>query len=155
MAQIDQQYAIDSEEHKKAVAETTGWVKFGVGAVVAGGVAVATGGAGTVLVPLAAETVGGAVTTLIGMEADDVAEKYAEDEHLKKSSEDLKEEALSQGVANALLPAQSYVEAPGWSQSEESKLREELTKYVKDSRGHVRDDSLPDPYNEKKDGKVT
>ncbi|MFF5789957.1 hypothetical protein ACFY8P_33910 [Streptomyces sp. NPDC012693] len=155
MAQIDQQYAIDSEEHKKAVSRTTDWVKFGVGAAVAGGVAVATGGAGTVLVPLAAETVGGAVTTLIGMEADDIAEKYHEDELLKKKSDDLKDESLETGKRNALMPGQAYARAPGWSGDDSNYLEEELTKYVKDSRGHVRDDSLPDPYDEKKDGKVT
>ncbi|MFE0700443.1 hypothetical protein [Streptomyces sp. NPDC058872] len=155
MGQIDQQYQIDSEEHKKAVEGTTEWVKFGVGAAAAGGIAVLTGGAGGVLVPLAAETVGGAVTTLIGMEADDIAEKYSEDEMLKEKSDSLKEKALADGKANALIPGQAYARAPGWSKDDRNYLEEELTKYVKDSRGHVRDDSLPDPYDEEKDGKVT
>lgn len=155
MDQIDQQYVIDSEEHKKAIGRTTDWVKFGVGMAAAGGVAAMTGGVGGVLVPLAAETVGGAVTTLIGMEADDIAEKYEEDELLKKKSDDLSDEALSTGKANALMPGQAYARAPGWSEADSNYLEEELTKYVKDSRGHVRDDSLPDPYDEKKDGKVT
>ncbi|MFJ9829395.1 hypothetical protein ACIRSU_34205 [Streptomyces sp. NPDC101160] len=155
MDQIDQQYAIDSDEHKKAVGRTTEWVKFGVGAVTAGGVAALTGGAGGALVPLAAETVGGAVTTLIGMEADDIAEKYEEDDLLKKKSDDLKDEALNTGKQNALMPGQAYARADGWSTADANYLEEELTKYVKDSRGHVRDDSLPDPYDEKKDGKVT
>ncbi|MFH9722413.1 hypothetical protein ACH4M4_05555 [Streptomyces sp. NPDC017254] len=155
MGQIDQQYEIDSDEHKKAVGRTTEWVKFGVGAAAAGGVVALTGGAGGVLVPLAAETVGGAVTTFIGMEADDIGEKYSEDKLLKQKSDDLKDEALAAGKGNALMPGQAYARDPGWSHSDSNYLEEELTKYVKDSRGHVRDDSLPDPYNEKKDGKVT
>ncbi|MFJ7065355.1 hypothetical protein [Streptomyces sp. NPDC101115] len=117
--------------------------------------AVLTGGAGSVLVPLAAETAGGAVTTLIGMEADDIAEKYEQDELLKKKADDLKDEALASGKANALMPGQAYAREPGWSREDGNYLEEELTKYVKDSRGHVRDDSLPDPYDEEKDGKVT
>ncbi|MEE1752264.1 hypothetical protein [Streptomyces sp. SP18CS02] len=150
MAQIDAQYEKDSEEHKKAVGRTTEWVKFGVGAVAAGGVVALTGGAGGVLVPLAAETVGGAVTTFIGMEADDIAEKYQEDELLKKKSDDLKDEALNTGKQNALMPAQAYAEAPGWSRTDSNYINEELTKYVKDSRLHAKDDSLPDPYKPKK-----
>ncbi len=146
MGQIDQQYKEGSEEHKKAVGKTTEWVKFGVGAAAAGGVAALTGGAGGVLVPLATETVGGAVVTFLGMEADDIAEKYEEDELLKKKSDELKDEALFKGKENALMPGQAYARAPGWSEGDANYLEEELTKYVKDSRGHVRDDSLPDPY---------
>ncbi|MGW6567478.1 DUF6571 family protein [Streptomyces sp. NPDC054975] len=155
MGQIDQEYALESDEHKKAVGRTTEWVKFGVGAAAAGGVVALTGGAGGVLVPLAAETVGGAVVTFIGMEADDIAEKYEEDELLKKKSDDLKDEALRTGKDNALMPGQAYARTPGWSREDANFLEEELTKYVKDSRGHVRDDSLPDPYDSKKSGKVT
>ncbi|WP_225801555.1 DUF6571 family protein [Streptomyces sp. NK15101] len=150
MAQIDKDYEKDSEEHKKAVGKTTEWVKFGVGAVAAGGVVALTGGAGGVLVPLAAETVGGAVTTFIGMEADDMAEKYEKDELLKKKSDDLKDEALAMGKENSLRPGIAYANAPGWSEKDRNYLDEELVKYVRDSRMHSRDNSLPDPY-EKKD----
>ncbi|MET9801332.1 DUF6571 family protein [Streptomyces sp. NPDC006368] len=150
MAQIDAQYEKDSEEHKKAVGRTTEWVKFGTGVVITGGVAALTGGAGAALVPLAAETVGGAVTTYLGMEAADIAEKYEKDELLQKNSDELKKDALQTGVDNTRLPAQAYARAPGWSQADANYLEEELTKYVKDSRQHVRDDSLPDPYKPKK-----
>ncbi|WP_406731864.1 DUF6571 family protein [Streptomyces sp. NBC_01794] len=150
MGQIDEDYTKDSDEHKKAVGRTTEWVKFGVGAAAAGGVAALTGGAGGALVPLATETVGGAVVTFLGMEADDIAEKYEEDELLKKKSDDLKDEALGTGKENALMPGQAYARAPGWSKEDANYLEEELTKYVKDSRGHVRDDSLPDPYKPSK-----
>ncbi|WP_406000549.1 hypothetical protein [Streptomyces sp. NBC_00829] len=150
MAQIDQDYQKDSEEHKKAVGRTTEWVKFGVGAAAAGGVAALTGGAGGALVPLASETIGGAVVTYLGMEADDIAEKYEEDEILKKKSDDLKDEALETGKQNALMPAQAYAGAPGWSKDDSNYIQEELTKYVKDSRLHAKDDSLPDPYKPKK-----
>ncbi|MGW8765532.1 hypothetical protein ACWGN5_23825 [Streptomyces sp. NPDC055815] len=149
MAQIDKDYEKDSEEHKKAVGKTTEWVKFGVGAVAAGGVVALTGGAGGVLVPLAAETVGGAVTTFIGMEADDMAEKYEKDELLKKKSDDLKDEALAMGKENSLRPGIAYANAPGWSEKDRNYLDEELVKYVRDSRMHARDNSLPDPYEKK------
>ncbi|MCX5226506.1 DUF6571 family protein [Streptomyces sp. NBC_00233] len=149
MAQIDKDYEKDSEEHKKAVGRTTEWVKFGVGAVAAGGVVALTGGAGGVLVPLAAETVGGAVTTFIGMEADDMAEKYEKDELLKKKSDDLKDEALAMGKENSLRPGIAYANAPGWSERDRNYLDEELVKYVRDSRMHSRDNSLPDPYEKK------
>ncbi|WP_369144506.1 DUF6571 family protein [Streptomyces sp. R44] len=149
MAQIDKDYEHDSEEHKKAVGRTTEWVKFGVGAAAAGGIAVLTGGAGGVLVPLAAETVGGAVTTVIGMEADDMAEKYEKDELLKKKSDDLSDEALAMGKENALRPGIAYANAPGWSEKDRNYLDEELVKYVRDSRMHARDNSLPDPYEKK------
>ncbi|MFE7773186.1 hypothetical protein ACFU5O_04655 [Streptomyces sp. NPDC057445] len=150
MAQIDQDYTKDSEEHKKAIGRTTEWVKFGVGAAVAGGVVALTGGAGGVLVPLAAETAGGAVVTYLGMEADDTAEKYEKDEALKKKSDDLKDDALRTGKENALAPAQAYAQAPGWSKDDSNYIQEDLTKYVKDSRLHAKDDSLPDPYEPKK-----
>ncbi|MGW4704725.1 hypothetical protein [Streptomyces sp. NPDC004285] len=146
MAQIDKDYEKDSEEHKKAVGRTTEWVKFGVGAAAAGGIAALTGGVGGVLVPLAAETVGGAVTTVIGMEADDMAEKYEKDELLKKKSDDLSDEALAMGKENALRPGIAYANAPGWSEKDRNYLDEELVKYVRDSRMHARDNSLPDPY---------
>ncbi|CAM5230504.1 DUF6571 family protein [Streptomyces narbonensis] len=149
MAQIDKDYEKDSEEHKKAVGKTTEWVKFGVGAVAAGGVVALTGGAGGVLVPLAAETVGGAVVTFIGMEADDMAEKYEKDELLKKKSDDLKDEALAMGKENSLRPGIAYANAPGWSERDRNYLDEELVKYVRDSRMHSRDNSLPDPYEKK------
>lgn len=149
MAQIDKDYEKDSEEHKKAVGRTTEWVKFGVGAAAAGGVVALTGGAGGVLVPLAAETVGGAVTTFIGMEADDMAEKYEKDDLLKKKSDDLKDEALAMGKENSLRPGIAYANAPGWSERDRNYLDEELVKYVRDSRMHSRDNSLPDPYEKK------
>lgn len=150
MAQIDKDYEKDSEEHKKAVGKTTEWVKFGVGAVAAGGVVALTGGAGGVLVPLAAETVGGAVVTFIGMEATDMAEKYEKDDLLKKKSDDLKDEALAMGKENSLRPGIAYANAPGWSERDRNYLDEELVKYVRDSRMHSRDNSLPDPYEQKK-----
>ncbi|MFD3663262.1 hypothetical protein ACFWVF_22165 [Streptomyces sp. NPDC058659] len=149
MAQIDKDYEKDSEEHKKAVGKTTEWVKFGVGAVAAGGVVALTGGAGGVLVPLAAETVGGAVVTFIAMEADDMAQKYEKDELLKKKSDDLKDEALAMGKENSLRPGIAYANAPGWSERDRNYLDEELVKYVRDSRMHSRDNSLPDPYEKK------
>ncbi|MFF0474075.1 S8 family serine peptidase [Streptomyces sp. NPDC004284] len=149
MAQIDMDYEKDSEEHKKAVGRTTEWVKFGVGAAAAGGVAVLTGGAGGVLVPLAAETVGGAVTTVIGMEADDMAEKYEKDELLKKKSDALSEEALAMGKENSLRPGIAYANAPGWSEKDRNYLDETLVDYVRDARLHARDNSLPDPYEKK------
>ncbi|WP_449344318.1 hypothetical protein, partial [Streptomyces narbonensis] len=108
-----------------------------------------TGGAGGVLVPLAAETVGGAVVTFIGMEADDMAEKYEKDELLKKKSDDLKDEALAMGKENSLRPGIAYANAPGWSERDRNYLDEELVKYVRDSRMHSRDNSLPDPYEKK------
>ncbi|MFB7589514.1 hypothetical protein [Streptomyces sp. NPDC056169] len=150
MAQIDADYEKDSEEHKKAVAKSTEWVKFGVGAVAAGGVVALTGGAGGVLVPLAAETVGGAVTTFIGMEADDMAEKYEKDELLKKKSDDLKAEALDSGKENSLRPGVAYATDPAWSTEERRYLREELVNYTRTARLHAQDNNLPDPY-EKKD----
>ncbi|MFF0429624.1 hypothetical protein ACFYUJ_35270 [Streptomyces sp. NPDC004520] len=149
MAQIDTDYAQDSDEHKKAVGKTTEWVKFGVGAAAAGGVVALTGGAAGVLVPLAAETVGGAVTTFIGMEADDMAEKYEKDELLKQKSDDLKAEALDKGRQNSLRPGIAYATDPAWSAEERRYLREELVKYTLDSRLHSRDDNLPDPYEKK------
>ncbi|APE21889.1 MULTISPECIES: DUF6571 family protein [Streptomyces] len=149
MAQIDKDYEKDSEEHKKAVGKTTEWVKFGVGAVAAGGVVALTGGAGGVLVPLAAETVGGAVTTFIGMEADDIAEKYEKDEMLKKKSDDLKSEALSMGKENSLRPGIAYANAPGWNEKDRNYLDEILVDYVRDARLHARDNDLPDPYEKK------
>ncbi|MFI0928293.1 hypothetical protein ACH4TP_30885 [Streptomyces sp. NPDC021012] len=149
MAQIDTDYAQDSDEHKKAVGKTTEWVKFGVGAAAAGGVVALTGGAAGVLVPLAAETVGGAVTTFIGMEADDMAEKYEKDELLKQKSDDLKAEALDKGRQNSLRPGIAYATDPAWSVEERRYLREELVKYTLDSRLHSRDDNLPDPYEKK------
>lgn len=150
MAQIDKDYEKDSEEHKKAVGRTTEWVKFGIGAVAAGGVVALTGGAGGVLVPLAAETVGGAVTTYIGMEANDIAEKYEKDELLKKNSDNLKDEALAMGKENSLRPGLAYANAPGWSEDDRNYFNEELVNYVRSARMHSRDNSLPDPY-EKKD----
>ncbi|MER7539127.1 hypothetical protein ABTX77_30730 [Streptomyces sp. NPDC097704] len=149
MAQIDQDYTKDSEEHKKAVGKTTEWVKFGVGAAAAGGVVALTGGAAGVLVPLAAETVGGAVTTFIGMEADDMAEKYEKDELLKQKSDDLKAEALDKGRQNSLRPGIAYASDPAWTADERRYLREELVKYTLDSRQHARGDNLPDPYEKK------
>ncbi|MFE0653609.1 hypothetical protein ACFVZH_34115 [Streptomyces sp. NPDC059534] len=149
MAQIDKDYEKDSEEHKKAVGRTTEWVKFGVGAVAAGGVVALTGGAGGVLVPLAAETVGGAVTTFIGMEADDMGEKYEKDELLKKKSDDLKDESLAMGKENSLRPGIAYANAPGWSERDRNYLDETLVDYVRDARLHARDNSLPDPYEKK------
>ncbi|MET9954908.1 DUF6571 family protein [Streptomyces sp. NPDC006339] len=149
MAQIDKDYEKDSEEHKKAVGRTTEWVKFGVGAVAAGGVVALTGGAGGVLVPLAAETVGGAVTTFIGMEADDIAEKYEKDELLKKKSDDLKDEALAMGKENSLRPGIAYANASGWTERDRNYLDEELVNYVRGARMHSRDNSLPDPYEKK------
>ncbi|MDV9191631.1 DUF6571 family protein [Streptomyces sp. SR27] len=146
MAQIDKDYEKDSEEHKKAVGKTTEWVKFGVGAVAAGGVVALTGGAGGVLVPLAAETVGGAVVTFIGMEADDIGEKYEKDELLKKKSDDLSDEALAMGKENSLRPGIAYANADGWSEKDRNYLDEELVNYVRTSRLHARDNSLPDPY---------
>ncbi|MET8505653.1 DUF6571 family protein [Streptomyces sp. NPDC004787] len=146
MAQIDKDYEKDSEEHKKAVGRTTEWVKFGVGAVAAGGVAALTGGAGGALVPLATETVGGAVVTFLGMEADDIAEKYEKDELLKKKSDDLRDEALAMGKENALRPGIAYANAPGWSETDRNYLDEELVNYVRSARTHSRDNSLPDPY---------
>ncbi|MFE5971759.1 hypothetical protein ACFQ64_06330 [Streptomyces sp. NPDC056460] len=146
MAQIDKDYEKDSEEHKKAVGKTTEWVKFGVGAVAAGGVVALTGGAGGVLVPLAAETVGGAVTTFIGMEATDVAEKYEEDKVLKEKSDKLKEQALNDGKELSLRPGIAYAEAPGWSDRQYQYLDEHLVQYVRTARLHARDNVLPDPY---------
>ena len=95
------------------------------------------------------------MVTFLGMEADDIAEKYEEDELLKKKSDDLKDEALATGKENALMPGQAYARAPGWSEKDANYLEEELTKYVKDSRGHVRDDSLPDPYSRRSDMRTT
>ncbi|WP_329120031.1 hypothetical protein [Streptomyces sp. NBC_01353] len=130
------------------------WVKFGVGAVVAGGVVALTGGAGGVLVPLAAETVGGAVVTIIGREADAIAEKYEGDELLKKKSDDLKNEALARGKENSLRQGIAYANAPGWSEWDSNYLDEELVNYVRGARVQSRVNSLPDPYDEKKHGKV-
>lgn len=48
------------------------------------------------------------------------------------------------------MPAQAYAGAPGWSKDDSNYIQEELTKYVKDSRLHAKDDSLPDPYKPKK-----
>jgi hypothetical protein len=149
MAQIDKDYEKDSEEHKKAVGRTTEWVKFGVGAAAAGGVAALTGGMGGVLVPLATETVGGAVVTFIGMEADDMGEKYAKDDLLKQKSDDLKDEALDVGKNNSLLPGIAYAQAPGWSHDDRNYLDEELVNYVRNGRMQARDNSLPDPYEER------
>lgn len=146
MEQIDKDYEHDSEEHKKAVGKTTEWVKFGVGAVAAGGVAALTGGAGGALVPLATETVGGAVVTFLGMEADDVAEGYEKDKDLKESSDKLKEQALNEGKQNSLKPGIAYRLAPGWSEAQRNYLDEHLIEVVKNSRTHGHDNVLPDPY---------
>ncbi|MFF0431832.1 hypothetical protein ACFYU9_06360 [Streptomyces sp. NPDC004327] len=146
MEQIDKDYEHDSEEHKKAVGKTTEWVKFGVGAVAAGGVAALTGGAGGALVPLATETVGGAVVTFLGMEADDVAEGYEKDKALKESSDKLKEAALTEGRQNSLKPGIAYYLAPGWSQDQRNFLDEHLVEVVRNSRVHGHDNVLPDPY---------
>ncbi|MFF7263204.1 hypothetical protein ACFZCL_23400 [Streptomyces sp. NPDC008159] len=154
MGQIDKDFEKDTEEHAKAIAETTEWVKFGTGAVIAGGVVAVTGGFGAaaVLAPLAVETVGGGLSTYLGMETDDLAEQYEKDgrELIKEKSDKLSDEALLMGEANAQKPKEAYVQAPGWSQENRNFLEEELTKYIKDSRSHARDDILPDPY-EKED----
>ncbi|MDH2393042.1 hypothetical protein QCN29_30560 [Streptomyces sp. HNM0663] len=146
MAQIDKDYEKDSEEHKKAVGETTAWVKFGAGVVVTGGVAALTGGAGSALIPLAAETAGGTLVTFLGMEADDIAEQYEEDKLLKQSSQKLSDEALAKGKANSLLPGTAFAHAPGWSKEDSNYLDEALVQNVRNARNNARDNSLPEPY---------
>lgn len=146
MAQIDKDYDEGTDEHKKAVGRNTEWVKFGVGAVAAGGVAALTGGAGGALVPLATETVGGAVVTFLGMEADDIAEKYEKDDLLKHESDALSDEALRMGKENSLMPGKAYASAPGWSTLDANYLDEQLVENVRNARNNSRDNSLPDPY---------
>ena len=70
----------------------------------------------------------GAVVTFLGMEANDVAEKYGEDELFKKKSDESKDEALFKGKENTLMPGQAYARAPGWSEGDANYLEEELTK---------------------------
>ncbi|MGW3991319.1 hypothetical protein [Streptomyces sp. NPDC004830] len=150
MGQIDKNYDKETEEYNKQVARTTEWIKFGTGMVIGGGVAAATGGLApaAVLAPLAAEYAGGAVETYLGTQIDSLAEKYAKEDRdlAKEKSDDLRDEALLMGKANALAPGNAYADAPGWSEENSNYVREEFTKYVKDSRIHAIEDPLPDPY---------
>ncbi|WP_282701038.1 hypothetical protein [Streptomyces sp. CC219B] len=150
MGQIDKDFEKDSEEYNKKVAQTTEWIKFGAGVAIGGGVAAITGGfaPAAVLAPLAVEYVGGAVETYLGTGIDDLSEKYAKKgtDLLKEKSDDLRDEALLMGKDNALIPAESYAYAPGWSDSNRNYVLEELTASVKNSRIHATEDPLPDPY---------
>ncbi|MFG2814196.1 hypothetical protein [Streptomyces sp. NPDC048410] len=148
MGQIDQDYEKDSEEKKKAIADSTEWIKFGTEAVVGGGVSIATEGVASPFVPLIADAAGNAVVSGLGMYADDAAESHAEhmDKELKKKYDDLQSDALAEGKAYTRLPVTAYVTAPGWSEENSNYLREELTGVLKSSRVQFTDSDLPDPY---------
>ncbi|MFF1359331.1 hypothetical protein [Streptomyces sp. NPDC058297] len=82
VAQATADYGADSEDANKSLGRSAEWAKFGVGAVVAGGVAAiplpGSTAAALVVAPLAADTAGEAVNTFIGQQIDkgvDGAEK--------------------------------------------------------------------------------
>lgn len=74
-------YGADSEDANKSLGRSTDWIKWGVGAVIGGGVAMIPGGeaAGIALVPVATETVGGAVEEFIGQGIDKAADAAEQD----------------------------------------------------------------------------
>lgn len=148
IGQIEQDYEEGSKERQKGIARTTEWIKFGTEAVVGGGIAIATDGAAAPVVPVIADTVGSAVVGGLGMLTDDISEDYAEhdDDEFKKSYDDMKEDSLNKGKANALQPAAAYAQAPGWSEKNSNFIQEDLTNYVKNARLQAREDNLPDPY---------
>jgi hypothetical protein len=148
IGQIEQDYEEGSKERQKNIARTTEWIKFGTEAVVGGGIAIATDGVASPVVPVIADTVGSAVVGGLGMLSDDISEDYTEkdDDEYKKPYDDLKEESLNKGKANALQPATAYAQAPGWSEKNSNFIQEDLTNYVKNARLQAREDNLPDPY---------
>ncbi|MER8016962.1 hypothetical protein ACIQ7S_05720 [Streptomyces griseoluteus] len=148
MGQIDQDYEKDSEDKKKALAQSTEWIKFGTEAVVGGGIAIATDGAAGPFVPVIADTVGNAVVSGLGMYTDQASEDHAEsmDKELKKSYDDLAANALKQGQEYSLMPAEAYASAPGWSTENRNAIREDLEGVVYNSRLRFGDSDLPDPY---------
>ncbi|MFJ6908539.1 hypothetical protein [Streptomyces griseoluteus] len=148
MGQIDQDYEKDSEEKKKALAQSTEWVKFGTEAVVGGGIAIATDGVAGPFVPVIADTVGNAVVSGLGMYTDQASEDHAEsmDKELKKSYDDLAANTLKQGQEASLMPAEAYADAPGWSTENRNAIREDLEGVVYNGRLRFGDSDLPDPY---------
>lgn len=148
MGQIDQDFEKDSEDKKKALAQSTEWIKFGTEAVVGGGIAIATDGAAGPFVPVIADTVGNAVVSGLGMYTDQASEDHAEsmDKELKKSYDDLAANALKQGQENSLMPAEAYADAPGWSAENRNAIREDLESVVYNGRLRFSDSDLPDPY---------
>ncbi|MER8028047.1 hypothetical protein ABTZ78_03580 [Streptomyces bauhiniae] len=148
MGQIDQDFEKDSEDKKKALAQSTEWIKFGTEAVVGGGIAIATDGAAGPFVPVIADTVGNAVVSGLGMYTDQASEDHAEsmDKELKKSYDDLAANALKQGQENSLMPAEAYADAPGWSTENRNAIREDLESVVYNGRLRFSDSDLPDPY---------
>lgn len=148
IGQIEQDYEEGSKERQKAIAQTTEWIKFGTEAVVGGGIAIATDGAASPVVPVIADTVGSAAVGGLGMITDSISEDYAEedDEKYKKPYDEMKEDALNAGKASALNPAKAYAQAPGWSETNSNFIDEDLTNYVKNARLQAREDNLPDPY---------
>ncbi|MCM3264575.1 hypothetical protein M3765_11120 [Streptomyces thermoviolaceus] len=148
IAQIEQDYQEGSKERQKAIGRTTEWIKFGTETLVGGGIAIATDGVASPVVPVVADVVGSATVSALGMLTDDVAEDYAEkdDKEYKKSFDEMKQDALTKGQSNALLPARAYAMAPGWSEENSNFIEEDLTNYVKNARLHSREDNLPDPY---------
>ncbi|WP_329015772.1 hypothetical protein [Streptomyces sp. NBC_01601] len=153
MGQIDQDYADDSEEKKKAIAQSSEWIKFGTEAVVGGGLTIATEGAAGPFVPLIADTVGSAVVSGLGMYTDEAAEDHAEnmDRELKKKYDDLQADTLARGKEYTQMPVDAYCDAPGWSEENRNFIQEDLTGLLKDSRLHFGDSDLPDPYKKKDD----
>ncbi|WP_330235288.1 hypothetical protein [Streptomyces sp. NBC_00566] len=148
MGQIDQDYQKDSEEKKKAIAQSTEWIKFGTEAVVGGGVAIATDGVASPFVPLIADAAGSAVVSGLGMYTDEAAENHANnmDRELKKKYDALQSDTLAQGQAYSRLPVNAYATAPGWSEENSNFVREDLTGVLKISRVQFTDTDLPDPY---------
>ncbi|MEU0200836.1 MULTISPECIES: DUF6571 family protein [unclassified Streptomyces] len=81
--QAETTYGANAEEANKSLGRSTEWIKFGVGAVVGGGVACipvpGAAGAGVAIAPIAAETAGEALSTFIGQQIDKGADSAEQD----------------------------------------------------------------------------
>ncbi|MBT2676473.1 hypothetical protein J7E95_37960 [Streptomyces sp. ISL-14] len=81
--QAETTYGADAEDANKSLGRSTEWIKFGVGAVIGGGVAAipfpGAAGAGVAIAPIAAETAGEFVSTFIGQQVDKGADGAQQD----------------------------------------------------------------------------
>lgn len=81
--QAETTYGANAEDANKSLGKSTEWIKFGVGAVIGGGVAAipfpGAAGAGVAIAPIAAETAGEFVSTFIGQQIDKEADGVEQD----------------------------------------------------------------------------